>query len=113
MPMIVVWLNIKHFILEGLHGITIYICLLNKLKKRGVSTHPCGFLAVSTNAHKITLFHITRDTIMPLSGHSNNIPYIDISPDGRYLVSVSIDETSRVWDISTGACIRRFDIGSW
>lgn len=48
-----------------------------------------------------------------LSGHSNNIPYIDISPDGRYLVSVSIDETSRVWDISTGACIRRFDIGSW
>ncbi len=34
---------------------------------------------------------------------------MQFSPDGRWLISGSIDETLRLWDVETGAEIRRFD----
>jgi len=37
-----------------------------------------------------------------LKGHLHNIPAVDISPCGNYLVSASIDETCRLWETSTG-----------
>lgn len=39
--------------------------------------------------------------IAQLNGHSGPVNSIDISPDQRYLISGSKDETIRVWDLST------------
>lgn len=36
-----------------------------------------------------------------LVGHENNIPNIDFNESGRYLASSSIDQSCRVWDITT------------
>lgn len=36
-----------------------------------------------------------------LVGHENNVPNIDFSESGRYIASASIDQTCKVWDITT------------
>jgi WD40 repeat protein len=47
-----------------------------------------------------------------LIGHSRAIRSIKVSPDGRMSVSLSDDETVRVWDLKTGQCCRTFDISA-
>ncbi|KIM95286.1 hypothetical protein OIDMADRAFT_183875 [Oidiodendron maius Zn] len=37
-----------------------------------------------------------------LEGHKSEVHSVDFSPDGRYLVSGSYDETIKLWDIATG-----------
>ncbi|OZJ02095.1 hypothetical protein BZG36_04575 [Bifiguratus adelaidae] len=48
-----------------------------------------------------------------LRGHRHNVPNIDFSTCGNYLVSCSIDGSCRVWNVNTGKCIlhRDFDNG--
>ncbi|MCU0475352.1 MAG: TIR domain-containing protein [Anaerolineae bacterium] len=40
--------------------------------------------------------------VQELSGHTGSITALDVSADGRRVVSVSADRTVRVWDIGTG-----------
>ena len=40
-----------------------------------------------------------------LKGHVNFINSISLSPDGKYLASASQDDTIRIWDTDTGACL--------
>jgi WD40 repeat protein len=44
-----------------------------------------------------------------LSGHTNFVWDIAITPDGRKVVSASNDTTVRVWDVASGACLYRLD----
>ncbi|KAL1916856.1 uncharacterized protein VTP21DRAFT_5560 [Calcarisporiella thermophila] len=75
-------------------------------------------LAISANSHNITLFRLQHNSSpsehpllatgaerVVLRGHTHNIPNIDFSPCGRYLVSCSIDGTCRVWDVETAHTI--------
>jgi WD40 repeat protein len=41
-----------------------------------------------------------------LRGHSNAVEMVRFSPDGSRLYSASKDETIRVWDVASGACLR-------
>jgi WD40 repeat protein len=41
-------------------------------------------------------------------GHKQCIECIELSPDGTRLASVSVDGTLRIWDTSTGECLRIF-----
>ncbi|KAL9555244.1 hypothetical protein MBANPS3_002455 [Mucor bainieri] len=86
----------------------------------GIAIHgDQGLLAVSANNFKITVFNIAEMTTrfgkrsskepsylgttekMELEGHEHNIPNIDFNETGRYIASVSVDTTCRIWDIST------------
>lgn len=48
---------------------------------------------------------VTQKVVRILYGHSNRITGMDFSPDGRWIVSVSLDGTLRTWDLPTGGCI--------
>ena len=43
--------------------------------------------------------------IRPLRGHTYVVTGCAICPAGYYIVSVSDDQTLKVWDVRTGACL--------
>lgn len=47
----------------------------------------------------------TQRIVRRLYGHRNRITAMDFMPDGRWLVSASLDSTIRTWDLPTGSCI--------
>ncbi|KAF1800581.1 hypothetical protein FB192DRAFT_1381419 [Mucor lusitanicus] len=90
----------------------------------GIALHgDQGLLAVSANNFKIAVFNLAEMTTkfgkrssnepnylgttekIELEGHKHNIPNIDFNETGRYIASVSVDATCRVWDISTGRTV--------
>ncbi|SCU90172.1 LAME_0E07360g1_1 [Lachancea meyersii CBS 8951] len=48
---------------------------------------------------------VTQKVVRQLWGHSNRISSFDFSPEGRWIVSASLDSSVRVWDLPTGTCI--------
>ena len=79
-----------------------------------------GNLAISDNSHVVTAFNlqgITEDN--PLKGlnlileHDGNIPHIEFSNDGKRLVSASIDQTCKVWDLATGQTLYIYESREW
>jgi WD40 repeat protein/tRNA A-37 threonylcarbamoyl transferase component Bud32 len=48
--------------------------------------------------------HLTR----VLEGHTQAVESLALSPDGRRLLSGSVDRTTRLWDLRTGECVRTF-----
>src|SRR5258708_28507838 len=38
-------------------------------------------------------------------GHADSVTCLEISPDGRYIISGSLDRTIRIWDVETGAVV--------
>lgn len=45
-----------------------------------------------------------------LLGHAHTICALDVSPDGKWLVSGSWDGTARVWNIGKWDCITKLDV---
>ena len=45
-----------------------------------------------------------------LKGHTNIVKYARYSPDEKYIISVSYDNTVRIWDSCTGACLRTINV---
>jgi len=41
-------------------------------------------------------------------GHSEKVRTLDVSPDGQWLITGSDDQTARLWEVSTGRCMRIF-----
>ena len=42
-------------------------------------------------------------------GHSSSVRSIAISPDGKYIVSGSVDGTIKIWDFKTGECLNSLE----
>ncbi|NJM19590.1 MAG: hypothetical protein HC907_13220 [Richelia sp. SM1_7_0] len=63
---------------------------------------------ISASNDTIKLWDIsTGKLIRSLTGHSDRITSLDISKDGKTLISGSWDKNIQLWDISTGKLIRR------
>ncbi|GAB5589098.1 hypothetical protein Unana1_03998 [Umbelopsis nana] len=109
------------------------ILLRNNASTWGIAIHANQrLIAVCANSFQITVFNMSMhpstkqenskgfvsilgsDSQCRLSGHEHNIPNIDFSECGRYIVSCSIDRQCRVWDLKKRKtiCQRRFaDLG--
>lgn len=89
--------------------------LLNRLnmdkKVKSVLLHPNGvyLLSVFENDSNIYIYNIeTELCTRVLSGHSEDIMMARYSKDGSLIVSISEDNTIRVWN-TEGGCIQIFD----
>jgi hypothetical protein len=51
----------------------------------------------------------TGQCIRKLEGHTDSIKSVGISANGRWLISGSLDNTIRLWDLKGGKEIQRFD----
>lgn len=66
-------------------------------------------VAVSSNNKLITIFNLQTFEKSLLTGHSHNIPNLEFDHN-RFLISCSIDETCRVWDIITMSCCLKINV---
>jgi WD40 repeat protein len=47
----------------------------------------------------------TGELVREFKGHVGAVDHLAVSPDGKYLASVSLDRTARVWDIGRGRTV--------
>lgn len=88
--------------------------------ERWVATATCsssfGFGEGNSSYNSIALWNIheTNDRVREvesksLEGHTSYITRLTFSPDSRYLLSMSNDETGRWWNVQTGKQLFQFD----
>ncbi|KAM5192789.1 LOW QUALITY PROTEIN: WD repeat-containing protein 36 [Mantella aurantiaca] len=72
-----------------------------------------GMLAVSLDDFSINVFDIeTRKLVRRFPGHNGKINDMTYSPDGRWLMTASMDCTIKVWDFPSGCLIDCFLLDS-
>ncbi|KAJ3294723.1 hypothetical protein HK104_003329 [Borealophlyctis nickersoniae] len=72
-----------------------------------------GLLAVCADDLCIRVIDVdTKKIVREFWGHRNRITDITFSPDGRWLISSSMDATIRTWDLPTGHMIDLFRVDS-
>ncbi len=49
-----------------------------------------------------------RLAVVPQTGHSSFIKSVDVSNDGRYVLTGSADGTTKLWDVGSGILLRTF-----
>ncbi|MCB0214045.1 MAG: WD40 repeat domain-containing protein, partial [Anaerolineae bacterium] len=68
-----------------------------------------GDHAITTDDNLAHLWNVeTGAEVRQFTGHTGTILWLDMSPDGRYLATVSEDKTARLWEIQTGQEVRQF-----
>ncbi|MFX1499694.1 MAG: hypothetical protein ACFFDH_01875 [Promethearchaeota archaeon] len=71
---------------------------------------PNGKFAIGAKKNLIKIWDIsTQKFIRDLEGHKKGITSIAITPDNKYIISCSDDETIKIWDINTGGCLLSLD----
>jgi len=48
-------------------------------------------------------------TLLNLEGHSSGVYHVALTPDGKRAVSASWDNTLKVWDLESGACLKTLE----
>ncbi|KAK1947870.1 Transducin beta-like protein 3 [Phytophthora citrophthora] len=72
---------------------------LKYIPEADASGKPSDTLAVATNSEQIRLLNRETLSCELLSGHTDIVMALAVSPDGRWLVSASKDRTARLWDL--------------
>jgi WD40 repeat protein len=66
-------------------------------------------IAVGLKSSDIIILNaITGSQMAALSGHTNWVKSLSFSSDGTSLVSGSVDETLKLWDVQTGGVVKTF-----
>jgi len=63
--------------------------------------------AYGTPDNRIRIWDFADGTLLFTPGHQKAVRRVEASPDGRYIISASNDETARFWDVSDGRQIGR------
>lgn len=63
-------------------------------------------LALAGEAGDVIISDLKGDSLQRLKGHSRGVLAIAVLPDGKQLVSGSVDQSVRVWDVETGELVR-------
>ena len=86
-------------------------------------------VALAQNVLKITSFDKSREAVandrqirivdtatmkdlLSMIGHTQPITTMTFTPDGKQLVTGSLDRSVRIWDLATGRVLRVFYLGS-
>lgn len=48
-----------------------------------------------------------------LQGHDHNVSSVVFSPTGDHIISASRDKTVKVWEVSTGYCVKTLQHDEW
>ncbi|CAH0477034.1 unnamed protein product [Peronospora belbahrii] len=72
---------------------------LKYIPKADASGAPSDVLVVATNSEQIRLVNRNTLSCELLSGHADIVMALEVSPDGRWLVSASKDRTALLWDL--------------
>ena len=68
---------------------------------------PDGRLLASAGARQIHIWNVAeRKLLHSITGHEKSIQSICFSPNGKRLVSASVDDTLHIWDVETGTKLR-------
>jgi serine/threonine protein kinase len=75
-------------------------------------TRDCRKVAVQVNSRELRILEAPdASKVVETEGHSGDIWCADFSPDGSYLASFGCDNLVKIWDVATGAEVRRFGGG--
>ena len=84
-------------------------CFRTVLLDQGLLAFACwkDVIAVSLGlGHIIILNIVTGSKITVLSGHTHTVDSLTFLPDGTSLISGSVDQTIKLWDMQTGGVIK-------
>lgn len=70
-----------------------------------------GLLAATTDDLAVFILDVVMcKVVREFWGHGNRVTSLDFSRDGRWVVSASLDNTIRTWDIPSGLCIDAIEV---
>jgi WD40 repeat protein len=65
-----------------------------------------GLVATASDDKLVKLFSVGGGFIRDLCGHCDSVLRVNFNRDGTRLVSASLDQTARVWDVASGHCVQ-------
>jgi WD40 repeat protein len=121
------WINRVAFVGDGRHGIATGggVILFDlrtgkelkrshelQFARRGLAVSPDGryFLTGHQSDPKVRLGEVlTGKEVRAFEGHTAGVQCVAFSPNGREMVSGSIDKTLRLWEVNSGKELRQFE----